>query len=71
MVAIHRAGDHTVAELVELLGVGRATVYRALERHPAAVDSAVTLPLPTPDLTAVFHERGPARPYRAGHDLAG
>ncbi|ROS48364.1 DNA invertase Pin-like site-specific DNA recombinase [Frigoribacterium sp. PhB118] len=44
MVAIHRAGDHTVAELVELLGVGRATVYRALERHPAAVDSAVTLP---------------------------
>ncbi|WP_307785048.1 recombinase family protein [Frigoribacterium sp. CFBP 13605] len=44
MVAIHRAGDHTVAELVELLGVGRATVYRALERHPAAVASAVTLP---------------------------
>jgi DNA invertase Pin-like site-specific DNA recombinase len=44
MVALHRAGDHTVAELVELFGVGRATVYRALERHPAAVDSAVTLP---------------------------
>ena len=44
MVALHCAGDHSVAELAELLGVGRATVYRALERHPAAVDSAVTLP---------------------------
>ena len=44
MVALHRAGDHTVAELVELFGVGRATVYQALERHPAAVDLAVTLP---------------------------
>jgi hypothetical protein len=43
MVALHRAGDHRVAELVELFGVGRATVYRALERHPAATDSAVTL----------------------------
>jgi DNA invertase Pin-like site-specific DNA recombinase len=44
MVALHRAGDHTVAELVELFGVGRATIYRALERHPAETDSAVTLP---------------------------
>ena len=44
MVALHRAGDHTVAELVELFGVGRATVYRALERHPAAIESAVILP---------------------------
>jgi len=44
MVALHRAGDHTVAELVELFGVRRATIYRALERHPAAIDSAVALP---------------------------
>jgi len=44
MVALHRAGDHTVAELVELFGVGRATVYRALERHPVDVDGSVTLP---------------------------
>lgn len=47
MVALHRAGDHTVAELVELFGVGRATVYRALERHP--VDVAVSLTLPRVD----------------------
>lgn len=44
MVALHRAGDHTVAELVELFGVGRATVYRALERHPVDADGSVTLP---------------------------
>ena len=44
MVALHRADDHTVAELVELFGVGRATVYRALERHPVDADGSVTLP---------------------------
>jgi len=44
MVALHRGGDHTVAELVELFGVGRATVYRALDRHPADTSPAVTLP---------------------------
>ncbi|MCJ0700229.1 recombinase family protein [Frigoribacterium faeni] len=44
MVALHRAGDHTVTELVELFGVGRATVYRALDRHPAEMSPAVTLP---------------------------
>jgi len=43
MVAVKRAGDQTVAELVELFGLGRTTVYRALERHPAAIDSAATL----------------------------
>ena len=44
LVALHRAGDHTVAELVELFGVGRATVYRALDRHPVDVAAAITLP---------------------------
>lgn len=44
MVALHRAGDHSIAELVELFGVGRATVYRALERHPASLSTVVTLP---------------------------
>jgi DNA invertase Pin-like site-specific DNA recombinase len=34
LVELHRAGSHSVAELVELFKVGRATVYRALERHP-------------------------------------
>jgi len=44
MVALHRAGDHSIAELVELFGVGRATVYRALDRHPVDVSPGVTLP---------------------------
>ncbi|WP_416354945.1 helix-turn-helix domain-containing protein [Curtobacterium sp. VKM Ac-2887] len=46
-MALHRAGDHSVAELVELFGIGRATVYRALDRNP--VDSASDLALPRLD----------------------
>lgn len=47
LVALHRAGDHSIAELVELFGIGRATVYRALDRNP--VDSASDLALPRVD----------------------
>jgi len=32
LVALHRAGQHTTAELAELFGVARATVYRAVDR---------------------------------------
>jgi len=31
------AGEHSTAELADLFGVGRSTVYRALQRHRAAV----------------------------------
>jgi DNA invertase Pin-like site-specific DNA recombinase len=31
-VALHEAGEHTGAELAELFGVARSTVYRAIER---------------------------------------
>lgn len=44
LVALHRAGEHSIAELVELFGIGRATVYRALDRNP--VTEAPDLPLP-------------------------
>lgn len=44
LVALHRAGDHSIAELVELFGIGRATVYRALDRHPLDADSGLALP---------------------------
>lgn len=44
LVALHRAGDHSIAELVKLFGIGRATVYRALDRHPVAVSPDLTLP---------------------------
>lgn len=32
LVALHATGEHSPAELAELFGVGRSTVYRALER---------------------------------------
>ena len=32
LVALHRAGEHSTAELGDLFGVGRSTVYRAIER---------------------------------------
>ncbi len=44
LVALHRAGDHSIAELVELFKVGRATVYRALDRHPVEAAADLTLP---------------------------
>lgn len=44
LVALHRAGDHSIAELVELFGIGRATVYWALDRHPVAETPDLALP---------------------------
>jgi DNA invertase Pin-like site-specific DNA recombinase len=35
LVALHAAGEHSPTELAELFGVGRSTVYRALERSKA------------------------------------
>ena len=35
LVALHAAGEHTIGELAELFGVGRATVYRVLDRARA------------------------------------
>ena len=32
LVALHRAGEHSTAELGDLFGVGRSTVYRVIER---------------------------------------
>lgn len=36
LVSLHRAGSHTSAELAELFGVARSTVYRAIERAGAS-----------------------------------
>jgi len=35
LVALHRAGEHSTAELAELFGVARSTVYRAIDREAA------------------------------------
>ena len=32
LVALRRSGEHSIAELAALFGVGRSTVYRAIER---------------------------------------
>ena len=32
LVALHQAGEHTSAELAELFGVARSTIYRAIDR---------------------------------------
>ncbi|WP_242893230.1 helix-turn-helix domain-containing protein [Actinomadura litoris] len=32
LVRMHGTGDYTIAELMEVFSVGRATVYRGLER---------------------------------------
>lgn len=34
LVSLYRAGEHTTAELAELFGIARSTVYRAVERDP-------------------------------------
>ena len=35
LVALHRAGEHTTAELAELFSVARSTIYRAITRAGA------------------------------------
>ncbi len=42
LVALHRAGEHSVAELGDLFGVTRSTVYRAIQRD--AVRRRAALP---------------------------
>lgn len=34
-MSLHRAGEHSVSELGDLFGVGRSTVYRAIQRAAA------------------------------------
>ncbi|WP_067499828.1 recombinase family protein [Actinoplanes sp. TFC3] len=41
LVALHHAGEHTSAELAELFGVARSTVYRAIERAASTRAAAV------------------------------
>ena len=35
LVGLLRAGEHSTAELADLFGVARSTVYRAQQRHQA------------------------------------
>ncbi len=40
LVGLVRSGEHTTAEVASLMGVGRATVYRAVERAAATAQPA-------------------------------
>ncbi len=40
LIALHRAGEHSTAELGDLFGVARSTVYRAIERDAARTRAA-------------------------------
>ena len=55
LVALHRAGEHSTAELGDLFGVGRSTVYRAIERAPNAQSKK---PGSTPHTAGVASLRG-------------
>ncbi|MFC3297366.1 helix-turn-helix domain-containing protein [Clavibacter michiganensis] len=44
LVALYRAGDHSISELCDLFSIVRATVYRAVDRHPIQESGQVTLP---------------------------
>ena len=47
LVALHHAGEHTSAELAELFGVARSTVYRAIDRAAkAASESGIAATVP-------------------------
>jgi DNA invertase Pin-like site-specific DNA recombinase len=44
LVALHRAGDHSITELCDLFSIGRATVYRAIQRSTTIESTEITLP---------------------------
>lgn len=49
LASLHAAGEHSVGELGDLFGVGRSTVYRAIERATArslAKDRGIAHPEP-------------------------
>jgi DNA invertase Pin-like site-specific DNA recombinase len=57
-VELHAAGQHTTAELAELFGVARSTVYRAVQR--AQRSGAPDEPAPAHTWSAARHGKAPA-----------
>ena len=53
LVRTHATGEYTIAELMEVFSIGRATVYRVLDRAGAGPGSG-TGPLDTPDMQRLF-----------------
>jgi DNA invertase Pin-like site-specific DNA recombinase len=44
LVALYRAGDHSVSELSDLFSIARATVYGVVKRYRATDDAQLALP---------------------------
>ena len=47
LLELHNLGTYTQAELAELFGVGRSTIYRTLHRMRPASPEPEALPAPT------------------------
>jgi DNA invertase Pin-like site-specific DNA recombinase len=52
LVRMHATGDYTIAELMEVFSIGRATVYRVLNRAATSTPSPAAVPGPSPDTPA-------------------
>ena len=52
LVRMHAAGEYTIAGLMEVFSVGRATVYRVLNRTAASTPGHAAVPGPSPDTPA-------------------
>jgi DNA invertase Pin-like site-specific DNA recombinase len=65
LVALLESGEHSTAELADLFGVGRSTVYRAEQRHLAATECD------PPGRPAAAARRPPQRVRTAGTRLVG
>jgi hypothetical protein len=46
---MHATGEYTIADHMEVFPIGRATVYRALNRAATRTSSAAAVPGPTPN----------------------
>ncbi len=51
LVRMHATGDYTIAELMEVFSIGRATVYRVLDRA-ASMPGSAAAPGPSPAMPA-------------------
>ena len=52
LVCMHAAGGYTIADLMEVFSVGRATVYRVLNRAAISTSGPAAVPGPSPDTPA-------------------
>ena len=49
LVRMHATGEYTIADLMEVFSVGRATVYRALNRRATSTPGPAAVPGPAPN----------------------